>query len=202
MAVPRRILTVLIRSITILETGDRKVPEAQNSLNALLIYPTPGQAEVFSTTGLIAGIEDGKLTRFSPSMILFKEIVQGPTDLQFVITDRDDRNALVSFLRRIAGTVGGSAGAVLSSELPGVLRAAFREAVASGQLAIGGSKEDKLEVVATGTLPLRDPEKVKGNVTIDLYAPRELSRAGKPNIKKGAANGSLDLEILWDTNLD
>jgi len=199
--VPRRILTVLIRSITLLETGDRKVPEAQNSLNALLLYPTPGQAEVFATTGLIPGVEDGKLTRFSPPMILFKEVVQGPTDLQVVITDRDDRNGLVSFLRRMAGTVTGSAGAILSNEIPGVLRAAFREAVAGGQLAIGGAKEDKLEVVATGGIPLRDAEKMKGNVTIDLFAPRELKRVGKPDIKKGAPNGSLDLEILWDAEL-
>jgi hypothetical protein len=202
VSVPRHILTVLIRSITLLETGDRKVPEAQTSLNALLLYPTPGQSEVFATTGLIPGVEDGKLTRFTPGMILFKEAVQGPTDLQIVVTDRDDRNSLVSFLRRLAGTVSGSAGAILSSELPGVLRAAFREAVASGQMAIGGSKEDKLEVVATGSLALRDAEKVKGNVTIDLFAPRELRRVGKPNIKKGAPNGSLDLEILWDADLD
>ena len=198
MSVPRRILTVLVRSLTVLETGDRKVPEAQNSLNALLLYPVPGTPEVFATTGLIAGIEDGKLTRFSPPTILFKEWVQGPTDIQFLVTDRDDRNALVTFLRRIAGTVGVSTGAVLSSELPGVLRAAFREAVASGQMAIGGAKEDKLEVVATGTLNVRDPEKVKGNVTIDLYAPRELKRVDKPLIKKNSPNGSLDLEILWD----
>ena len=197
MSVPRRILTVLIRSITILETGDRKVPEAQNSLNALLIYPVPGTPEVFATSGLI-GIEDGKLTRFSPPMILFKEAVQGPTDIQFVVTDRDDRNGLVMFLRRLAGTVGGSAGAALASELPGVLRVAFREAVASGQFAIGGSKEDKLETVATGTLNLRDAEKVKGTLTIDLFAPRELKRVGKPLIKKNSPNGSLDLEILWD----
>lgn len=197
MPVPRRILTVLVRSLTIQETGDRKVPEAQNSLNALLIYPVPGTPEVFATTGLIP-IEDGKLTRFSPSLILFKEAVQGPTDIQFVVTDRDDRNALVSFLRRIAGTVGGSAGVLLSSQIPGVLRAAFREAVATGQFAIGGSKEDKLETVANGTLNLRDAEKVKGNVTIDLYAPRDLKRVGKPVIKKSSPNGSLDLEILWD----
>ena len=202
MSVPRHILTVLIRSVTLLETGDRKVPEAQNSLNALLIYPTPGQAEVFATTGLIPGVEDGKLTRFTPGMILLKEVVQGPTDLQVVITDRDDRNSLVSFLRRLAGTVSGSAGAILSSELPGVLRTAFREAAASGQLAIGGSKEDKLEVVAAGSLALRDAEKVKGPVTIDLFAPRELRRIGQPNIKRGAPNGSLDLEILWDADLD
>ena len=202
MSVPRHILTVLIRSMTILETGDRKVPEAQNSVNGLLVYPTPGQAEVFGTTGLIAGVEDGKLVRFTPGMILFKEVVQGPTDLQVVVTDRDDRNGLVSFLRRVAGSVTGSAGAMLSSELPGVLRAAFREAVASGQMAIGGAKEDKLEVVATGSLALRDPTKVHGNVTIDLFAPRELRRVGKPNIKKGAPNGSLDLEILWDEELD
>jgi len=197
MPVPRRILTVLVRSLTILETGDRKVPEAQNSLNALLLYPVPGTPEVFATTGLI-GLEDGKLTRFSPSLILFKEAVQGPTDIQFVVTDRDDRNGLVMFLRRMTGTVAGSAGAMLSSEMPGVLRVAFREAVASGQFAIGGSKEDKLETVATGTLNLRDAEKVKGNITIDLLAPRDLKRVGKPVIKKNAHNGSLDLEILWD----
>ena len=87
---------------------------------------------------------------------------------------------------------------MLSSEMPGVLRVAFREAVASGQFAIGGSKEDKLEVVATGVLNLRDAEKVKGPLTIDLYAPRELKRVGKPLIKKNSPNGSLDLEILWD----
>ena len=68
----------------------------------------------------------------------------------------------------------------------------------SGQLAIGGAKEDKLEVVANGVLNLRDAEKVKGAVTIDLFAPRELKRIGKPAIKKNSPNGSLDLEILWD----
>jgi hypothetical protein len=198
MAVPRRILTVFIRSVTLFETGDRKVPEAQNSINALLVYPTPGQAEVFATTGLVAGIEDGKPTRFTPPLILLKQAVQGPTDLNVVITDRDDRNGLVTFLRRMAGTVTGSAGTVVSAELPGIFRAAFREAVASGQLAIGGSKEDKLEVVATGTLPIRDAAEVKGAVTLQLIAPRELRRTSEPNIAKGAANGTLELELLWD----
>ena len=198
MAPPRKILTIMIRSLTILETGDRKVSQAQNALNALLIYPTPGTPEVFATTGLIAGIQDGKLTRFNPPMILFKEVVQGPTDLQLAITDRDDRNLLVSFLRRIGGTVVQSAGVTLGSEVPGVLRAAFKEAAASGQLAIGGAKEDKVEVIATGTLALRDAEKVPKNVTVDLAAPRELKRVGKPNIPAGQSNGSLDLEIHWD----
>ncbi len=198
MSVPRRILTVLIRSITLFETGDRKVPAAQNTINGLLIYPQPGQAEVFATTGLVAGIEDDKHVRFNPPMLFLKETIQGPTDLQVVVTDRDDRNSLVSFLRRLAGSVTGAAGLQLGGDMPGLLRAAFKEAAASGQLAIGGAKEDKLEVVAHGTLLMRDAEKVKGNVTIDLIAPRELRRVGKPNIKKGAPNGSLDLEILWD----
>lgn len=198
MSVPRRILTVLIRSITLFETGDRKVPAAQNTINGLLIYPQPGQAEVFATTGLIAGIEDDKHVRFNPPMLFLKETIQGPTDLQVVVTDRDDRNSLVSFLRRLAGSVTGAAGLQLGGVMPGLLRAAFKEAAASGQLAIGGAKEDKLEVVAHGALLMRDAEKVKGNVTIDLIAPRELRRVDKPNIKKGAPNGSLDLEILWD----
>jgi hypothetical protein len=115
-----------------------------------------------------------------------------------VITDRDDRNALVSFLRRVGGTVVQSAGVSLGADVPGVFRAAFKEAAASGQLAIGGGKEDKVEVIATGTLPLRDAEKVAKNVTVDLVAPRELKRVGKPNIPVGASNGSLDLEIHWD----
>ena len=200
MAVPRHILTVLIRAITIFETGDRKVPAAQNSVNALLIYPTPGQPEAFATTGLVAGIEDDKHVRFNPPLLLLKEFVQGPTDLQVVITDRDDRNGLVSFLRRLAGSVVGGAGVQLSGDMPGILRAAFKEAVASGQLAIGGAKEDKLEVIAVGTLALRDAEKVKGMVTLDLVAPRELKRAEKPAIKRNAPNGSLDLEILWDAD--
>ena len=198
MPVPRRILTVLIRSITLFETGDRKVPAAQNTINGLLIYPQPGQAEIFATTGLVAGIEDDKHVRFNPPMLFLKETIQGPTDLQVVVTDRDDRNGLVSFLRRLAGSVTGAAGMQLGGDMPGLLRAAFKEAAASGQLAIGGAKEDKLEVVAHGTLLMRDAEKVKGTVTIDLVAPRELRRVGKPVIKKGAPNGSLDLEILWD----
>jgi hypothetical protein len=198
MSVPRRILTVLVRSITLFETGDRKVPAAQNSINALLLYPVPGQAEVFATTGLVAGIEDDKHVRFNPPILLLKEMVQGPTDLQVVITDRDDRNSLVSFLRRLAGSVTGAAGVQLGGDMPGLLRAAFKEAAASGQLAIGGAKEDKLEVIAVGTLLLRDAEKVKGNVTIDLVAPRDLRRATKPTLKKGSPNGSIDLEVLWD----
>jgi hypothetical protein len=198
MSVPRRILTVLIRSITVFETGDRKVPAAQNTINGLLVYPRPGQAEVFATTGLVAGIEDDKHVRFNPPMLFLKELVQGPTDLQVVVTDRDDRSGLVSFLRRLAGSVTGAAGQQIGGDIPGLLRAAFKEAAASGQLAIGGAKEDKLEVVAHGTLLMRDAEKVKGNVTIDLIAPRELRRASKPTIKKGEPNGSIDLEILWD----
>jgi hypothetical protein len=198
MAPPRRILTVFIRSLTVIETGDRKVPQAQNTLNALLVYPTPGNSEAFATTGLIPNVVDGKLTKFSPPMLLLKEAVQGPTDLQIVITDRDDRNAFVSFLRRLGGTVVQSTGATLGNEVPGILRAAFREAAASGQLAIGGSKEDKIEVIATASLPLRDAEKVPRNVTVDLVAPRELKRVGKPNIPAGQSNGSVDLEILWD----
>ena len=198
MSVPRRILTVLIRSITLFETGDRKVPAAQNTINGLLVYPLPGQAEVFATTGLVAGIEDDKHVRFNPPMLFLKELVQGPTDLQVVVTDRDDRNGLVSFLRRIAASVTGAAGQQIGGAMPGLLRAAFKEAAASGQLAIGGAKEDKLEVVAHGTLLMRDAEKVKGNVTIDLIAPRELRRVSKPTIKKGEPNGSIDLEILWD----
>jgi len=198
MAVPRRILTVLIRSITIFETGDRKVPAAQNSINALLVYPTPGQAEVFATTGLVAGIEDDKHVRFNPPMILLKEFVQGPTDLHVVVTDRDDRNGLVSFLRRFAGSVAGAAGIQLASDMPGILRAAFKEAAAGGSLAIGGAKEDKLEVIAVGTMPVRDADKVKGNVTMDLVAPRELKRTDKPSIRRNSPNGSIDLELVWD----
>lgn len=198
MAVPRRILTILVRSITIFETGDRKVPAAQNAINALLVYPTPGQPEAFATTGLIPGIEDDKHVRFNPPLLLLKEVIQGPTDLHVVVTDRDDRNSLVSFLRRVAGAAIGGAGVQLSSDMPGILRAAFREAAASGQLAIGGAKEDKLEVIAVGTLPVRDADKVKGNVTIDLVAPRELRRVGKPNIRRGAPNGSIDLDFHWD----
>lgn len=198
MAVPRRILTVLVRSITIFETGDRKVPAAQNAINALLVYPTPGKPEAFATTGLIPGIEDDKHVRFNPPLLLLKEVVQGPTDLHVVVTDRDDRNSLVSFLRRVAGAAIGGAGVQMSSEMPGILRAAFREAAASGQLAIGGAKEDKLEVIAVGTLAVRDSEKVRGNVTIDLVAPRELRRVGKPLIKRGAPNGIIDLDLHWD----
>ena len=103
-----------------------------------------------------------------------------------------------AFLRRLGGTVAQSAGIALGNEVPGVLRAAFKEAAASGQLAIGGAKEDKVEVIATGTLPLRDAEKVPKNVAVDLVAPRELRRVGKPNIPAGQPNGSLDLEIHWD----
>lgn len=198
MAVPRRILTIYIRSITIFETGDRKIPTAQNAVNALLLYPRPGEPEVFATTGLVPGIEDDKHVRFHPPLLLLKETVQGPTDLHVVVTDRDDRNALVSFLRRSAGTIFSTAGTQVAGQVPGLLRAAFREAAASGQLAIGGAKEDKIEVVAVGTLPVRDFEKVKGNVTVDLVAPRELKRTSKPNIPRNAPNGSLDLEIHWD----
>ena len=198
MTVPRHILTIFIRSITIFETGDRKVPAAQNSVNGLLIYPTPGQPEAFATTGLVAGIEDDKHVRFNPPILFLKEPVQGPTDLHVVVTDRDDRNGLVTFLRRVAGSVAGAAGVQFSSDMPGLLRAAFKEAAASGQLAIGGAKEDKLEVVAVATLALRDAERVRGNVTLDILAPRELQRAGKPVIKRNAPNGTIDLEIHWD----
>ena len=92
----------------------------------------------------------------------------------------------------------GRPGRPARSAITAVFSIACFEAVATGQLAIGGAKEDKLEVVATGALNLRDPEKVKGNVTIDLFAPRELKRVGKPVILKHSPNGSLDLEILWD----
>jgi hypothetical protein len=198
MPTPRRLLTVLVRSMTLYETGDRKVPEAQNAINALLVFPVPGRSEVFTTTGLIPGLTDGKALRFTPPLLLLKEAVQGVTDLQLVVTDRDDRNALVSFLRRLGAAVAGSAAQALAADVPGIFRAAFREAAASGQMAIGSQREDKLEVVASGFLPLRDLDTQAGLVTVDLVAPRELQRKGKPPLKRGAPNGSLELELVVD----
>jgi hypothetical protein len=200
MAVPRRILTVLVHAITLFETGDRKVPEAQNSITALLHYPAPGRPEAFATTGLVPGIVDGKLARFNPPLLLLKEAVQGPTDLSIAVTDRDDRNGLVAFLRRLAGTVAGSGGSEVAGQVPGLLRAAFREAMASGQMVIGGAKEDRIEVVAVGQLALRDGEKTSGKVTVDLTTPRELKRAGKPPIKPHGPNGSIELGLMWDAD--
>ena len=125
----------------------------------------------------------------------------------FLRPDSDDRAATIpaeavhpdfAKAKPAERTVFASAGVQVAGDMPGLLRAAFREAAASGQLAIGGAKEDKLEVIAVGSLPVRDSEKVKGNVTIDLVAPRELKRVNKPNIKRNAPNGSIDLEIHWD----
>jgi hypothetical protein len=196
VASSRRILEIYIRSMNIYETGDRKVPEAQNAVMALLNYPRPGKAEVMVTTGHIPGLSDSKTLRFSPPKLLLKEFVQGPTDLLLTVTDRDDKNRLVALLRRLSSTFLGSAGEVAEAVVPGVLRAAFQEAVASGRLAIGERTEDKVEVVGVGALPLPDLDKVSKNNTVDLTAPIELKRRGKPPIKRGASNGQIDLIIL------
>jgi hypothetical protein len=191
----RRILEIYIKAINIYETGDRKVPEAQNSVLALLTYPRPGKAEVMATTGLIPGLTDNKRLRFNPPMLLLKEFVQGPTELMITITDRDDKNQLVSFLRRLGSAFAASGSDVVEPIVPGLLRSAFRESVASGRLAIGDRNEDKIEVVAVGSLVLSDWNELKGTTTLDLTAPHELKRRGKPPIKKGSSNGQIDLVL-------
>lgn len=189
----RRILEIYIKGMNIYETGDRKVPEAQNSVMALLTYPRPGKPEIMATTGLIPGVTDNKRIRFNPPMLLLKEIVQGPTELMIAVTDRDDKNRLVSFLRRLGSAFVAGGSEIVEPIVPGLLRSAFRESVASGRLAIGERNEDKLEVVAVGSMMLSDWKELKGTTTLDLTAPHELKRRGKPPIKKGSSNGQIDL---------
>jgi hypothetical protein len=62
-------------------------------------------------------------------------------------------------------------------------------------LAIGDRSEDKIEVVAVGSLVIPDPDTLQQNHTVDLTAPHELKRRGKPPIKRGASNGQIDLVI-------
>jgi hypothetical protein len=192
----RRILEVYVKSLTVLETGDRKVAEAQNALVGLLIYPVPGRPEVLATTGLIPDLHDGEPLRFDPPRLFLKEFVQGPTGLLLTLTDRDDRNALVAFLRRLASVFAGSAGQALEHSVPGLLRSAFQEAVASGRLVIGPGAEEKLQVVGVGSLPLLDPDRAAGVHAVPLIAPTNLARAGRPSIARGAANGQVELELV------
>jgi hypothetical protein len=195
MASSRRILEIFIKSINVYETGDKKVPEAQNTVLALLNYPMPGRAEVMATTGLIPGMTDNKTLRFNPPRLFLKEYVLGPTDLLITVTDRDDKNRVVSLLRRLTSAFVGGVGDIVEPVVPGVLRAAFQEAVVSGKLAISDHSEDKIEVVAVGSLVIPDPEKVEKHYTINLTAPHELKRRSKPPIKRGASNGQIDLII-------
>jgi hypothetical protein len=196
MAGSRRILEVYVKSLTVHETGDRKVPEAQNALVGLLIYPVPGRPEVLATTGLIPDLQDGVPLRFEPPRLLLKEYVQGPTGLLLTLTDRDDRNAVVAFLRRLASVFTGSAGQAVEHMVPGLLRSAFQEAVASGRLVIGAQAEEKLEVVGVGSLPILDPEATSGARAVPLVAPRELKRVGRPPIARGDSNGQVELDLV------
>ncbi len=195
MASQRRILEIYIQAIHVFETGDRKQPEAQNALLALLNYPVPGRAEVMATTGLLDGLTDNKTLQFHPPRLLLKEYVHGPTDILFTITDRDDRNRVVSFFRRLGSAIVGSAGEAAMHLVPGLLRAAFQEAVVSGKLTVSDKVDEKIEVVAVGILPIPDPDAIAGTVTVDLTAPRELKRRSKPPIKPGGSNGQLDLRV-------
>lgn len=196
MAGARRILEIYLHSLVLRETGDRKVPEAQNSLVGLLLYPLPGRSEVLATTGLIPGLRDGEPLAFDPPRLFLKEYVQGPTDLLLTVTDRDDRNAVVSFLRRLGSAFLGSAGEAAEHFVPGLLRAAFQEAMASGRLAIGSQIEDKLQVVGIGSLPMRTPEVVAGRHVVGLSSPRELQRGGQTVVPRGGANGQVELELV------
>ena len=195
MASARRILEIFIKSINVYETGDKKVPEAQNTVLALLNYPMPGKAEVMATTGLLSGMTDNKTQRFNPPRLLLKEYVLGPTDLLITVTDRDDKNRVVALLRRLTSAFMGGVGEIVEPVVPGVLRAAFSEAVVSGKLAIGDRTEDKIEVVAVGSLVIKDPDDLERQQTINLTAPYELKRRGKPTIKRGASNGQIELIV-------
>lgn len=195
MPTQRRILEIHLDSIQVLESGDRKQPEAQNTLLALLSYPLPGRAEVMATTGLLDGLEDGRTLRFEPPRLFLKEFVQGPTELLFTLTDRDDRNRVVAFFRKLGSAVVGSAGEIAMHLVPGLLRAAFQEAVVSGRLAVSDRAEGRVEVVATGFLPVPDPDALPKSVTVPLVAPRKLERRGAAPIPPRGANGQLVLRI-------
>ena len=196
MAVPRRILEIYVRTLEVEETGDRKHPSAQNALLALLVYPVPGKAEVLATTGLLPGLVDGQPLHFEPPRILLKEIVQGPTDLLLTLTDRDDRNRLVTLFRKMGSALVGSAGDVAERWVPGLMRTAFQEAVASGRFAIGSQGEDKIHVVGVGALALREPENATGRYSVTFTTPTELARSHAAPIAAGEPNGRVDLEIV------
>jgi hypothetical protein len=196
MAGTRRILEVYVRTLQVKETGDRKQPAAQNALLALLLYPVPGRSEVLATTGLLPGLIDGEPLHFEPPRILLKEFVQGPTDLMLTLTDRDDRNRLVTLLRQMGSAFVGSAGDVAERWMPGLLRTAFQEAVASGRFAIGSRAEEKIEVVGVGALALREPENAAGRYSVTLTTPVELGRTYAAPLAAGEPNGRVDLEIV------
>jgi len=189
-----------------------------NAIVCKLSYPRSGSSTVESMrqVRLPSGKQNGKppILNETPVFLdhgLFKEEIQGEALLQVAVTDTDNKNRFVQFLRRvlstafssltkglisdISGVVANSAATVLSGDLAGKLGGSGKKRV----LLVAASEKVRLHVDAEGKLSVGNPSPdvrfEDGVLKLRLKAPQYLQISANKYLKRGGQNGEVEIVL-------
>lgn len=191
--------------------------EEDNTVQATLHYPRSGESAVtaFRTMALGDGEAAGKDFGDDPDFfdsVLFKEEVQGETDLVVEIQDKDPKNPVLRFLRGLAVTLFGNvAGGLLKgvthvvassagNEVSDQVKSAMKPDKATEKVhVIAESERVKIRLNADGSLQVTNAapgsaiEFQGGVLRLKMKTPRKVGNLGI-NAPNGAVTLLLDAE--------
>lgn len=191
-----------------------KEPDKDNALVATLRYPRSGSSSVLATRAF--DLESKKEKVLEGGFLdtgLLKEVIQGETGLTVHITDRDKRNRVWVFIRKVLGAIFGSLiGADIGKISEVVVASTATEVAGSLQSAVVGSDQDRIETVAQskevrikigrGGIEVENPsDDIRfegGLLTLKLTAPNDLSIGDDEEIAKGDPNGHVVLRLTQE----
>ncbi len=190
----RRVATLFLDEILILENGRTGDGDAENIVLTSLIWPRP--MIDLRTAARSLRLEDGERIGFAHKpfheKILFKEMVGGPFGITVEVTERKSPGAIAQFLSSIASSLLDAAFPLPPSS------ETFRRIVHAGVAGIGGrvqsGPKETLARVAFGHGLIDPAEPGPGQIEIQMTAPETISGSGAqskraPILTKGQPNG-------------
>lgn len=191
----RRIATIYLDEILVLENGRQGNSDSENIVMVSLIWPRP--MIDFRTAAKPVRIEDGRAVEFAGrafhEKILFKEIVGGPFGITIEVSERKSPTVVAQFLSSIAtGLVNAAFPLPPTSET-------FRRIVHAGAYGMGqkiqAAPKESILRVAFGHAMIDPVQAATGRLDIPLEAPESIPAAGaakartKSLLTKGQPNG-------------
>lgn len=190
--------------------------DEDNVLQATLDFPRSGERSVTAFRAMALGDGQGNGKNFGPNpdffkSVLFKEEIQGETELQVQVQDTDPRNPVLSFLRSVAATLFGNiAGGlvdgishVVPSSAASVVSDRIKGGISPGDKkvkvhVIGESEKVRIQIDQAGNLQVSQlgPQDTfqNGILTLHLIAPRKVGTVGE-----GGPNGQVILLLDAET---
>lgn len=188
--------------------------DEDNVVQVTLSYPRSGESTITAFRQVALGDGEAHGVTLDPDFfksVLFKEEIQGETELSVVIQDKDVTNPVLRFLRGLAATVFGKiAGGLLegithvvASSAAGEVSEQVKSAIKHGDNervhAIAESRKVRLQVGNGGNLQVSNLGEgdtfQHGVLTLNLTAPRKVGKV-KPDENNGQVILLLDAEAI------